>query len=68
MYLQKVIGKKTYFLLAPLKTTDENSRIRIRKSVIRIRGIGYVQDVTDPQDWTNELADLNMHLDVDLGD
>jgi hypothetical protein len=44
-YIQKGISKKTcknkYFLLV-LKVTDEKSRIRIRKSVVRIRGSGSV--------------------------
>ncbi len=41
MYLQKVISDKPGFFLH-FKATDENSRSRILKSVVRIRGSGSV--------------------------
>jgi hypothetical protein len=40
MYLQKVIGKEKFdlFFVGIMSATDEKSMIRIRKSVVRIRG------------------------------
>jgi hypothetical protein len=43
-YLQKVIQEI-------LKVTGEKNRIRIHKSVVRIRGSDPFQDVTDPEQW-----------------
>jgi hypothetical protein len=40
MYLLKVISKNTFIFVGILKVTDEKSRIR--KSVVRIRGSGFV--------------------------
>jgi hypothetical protein len=47
MYLQKVKLAKKIIMVAVLKVTDENSRIRMRSKNVT----DLYQNVTDPQHW-----------------